>query len=199
MLCERCMNDHDGSYGSGRFCASKCARGFSTAEKRSDINTKVSKKLQRQFVDSSDDLAFTQALREASSWRCLGRILGFQTTGGNLQKHLRNRAADLKLDASHFKKPRSLDERLCNQPRGSKPKLRSDLIAVGRKYECEECKIGPEWNGKKLTIQVDHINGDNKDHRESNLRFLCPNCHSQTSTFTWKNTKIRRERRSVSA
>ncbi len=45
MKCENCNNDHDGSYGSGRFCSSKCARGFSTKEKREEINKKVSKKL----------------------------------------------------------------------------------------------------------------------------------------------------------
>jgi len=45
MNCENCGNEHEGSYGSGRFCSSKCARGFSTREKRSLINEKVSKKL----------------------------------------------------------------------------------------------------------------------------------------------------------
>jgi len=48
MKCENCNNDHDGSYGSGRFCSSKCARGFSTKEKRKEINKKVSKKLNKQ-------------------------------------------------------------------------------------------------------------------------------------------------------
>jgi len=43
--CENCDNDHNGNYGSGRFCSSKCARGFSTKEKRSLINKKVSDKL----------------------------------------------------------------------------------------------------------------------------------------------------------
>ncbi len=45
MKCENCEKQHDGSYGSGRFCTSKCARGFSTKEKRSLINDKVSKSL----------------------------------------------------------------------------------------------------------------------------------------------------------
>jgi len=43
--CENCNNNHNGDYGSGRFCSSKCARGFSTKDKRSLINEKVSKKL----------------------------------------------------------------------------------------------------------------------------------------------------------
>ncbi len=43
MICENCNIEHDGSYGSGRFCSSKCARGFSTKTKRKEINEKVSK------------------------------------------------------------------------------------------------------------------------------------------------------------
>jgi len=45
MKCENCGNKHDGDYGSGRFCSSKCARGFSTKKKRKEINEKVSKTL----------------------------------------------------------------------------------------------------------------------------------------------------------
>jgi hypothetical protein len=45
MECENCKTDHTGEYGSGRFCSSKCARGFSTKNKRDDINKRVSFKL----------------------------------------------------------------------------------------------------------------------------------------------------------
>ena len=45
MVCENCGSNHDGSYGSGRFCCSKCARGFSTKANREEINRKVSKSL----------------------------------------------------------------------------------------------------------------------------------------------------------
>jgi ribosomal protein L24E len=44
-ICENCENEHSGEYGSGRFCSSKCARGFSTKKKRKEINEKVSKTL----------------------------------------------------------------------------------------------------------------------------------------------------------
>ena len=40
--CENCGNEHDGTYGSGRFCSTKCSRGFSTKAKRAEINQKVS-------------------------------------------------------------------------------------------------------------------------------------------------------------
>lgn len=50
MECEYCNNEHDGSYGTGRFCNEKCARGFSTKIKRKEINKKVSNKLKNKIV-----------------------------------------------------------------------------------------------------------------------------------------------------
>lgn len=55
---------------------------------------------------------------------------------------------------------------------------------------CTECKIGSEWNAKPLVLQLDHINGNRKDCRKENLRFLCPNCHSQTPTFAGRSSFI---------
>lgn len=57
------------------------------------------------------------------------------------------------------------------------------------KDECSECKLPPTWNGKPLSLTVDHINGTPFDNTITNLRFLCPNCHSQTDTFGSKNVK----------
>ena len=48
MICETCGTQHDGSYGSGRFCSAKCARSFSTREKRAEINKRVSETLRSQ-------------------------------------------------------------------------------------------------------------------------------------------------------
>lgn len=54
-------------------------------------------------------------------------------------------------------------------------------------YMCSECGLGDSWNGKSISLQLDHINGVNNDHRISNLRFLCPNCHTQQDTYAAKN------------
>ncbi len=63
--------------------------------------------------------------------------------------------------------------------------IKRKLLEAGLvKDECSECKLPPVWNGKKLTIQLDHIDGDRTNNAQSNLRLLCPNCHSQTHTFS---------------
>lgn len=59
----------------------------------------------------------------------------------------------------------------------------------GWTYQCSECGVGDSYNDKPLTLQLDHINGDNTDHRLQNLQFLCPNCHSQTNNFSGRNIK----------
>jgi hypothetical protein len=52
------------------------------------------------------------------------------------------------------------------------------------------CNQLPFHNGSPLTLQLDHKNGDNTDNRLENLRILCPNCHSQTHTFSGGNKRV---------
>lgn len=50
-------------------------------------------------------------------------------------------------------------------------------------YRCEKCSNSGDWQGSELTLQLDHIDGDANNNQIENLRWLCPNCHSQTPTF----------------
>ena len=54
--------------------------------------------------------------------------------------------------------------------------------------KCAHCSLS-EWRGVKITLEIDHINGDNKDDRRENLEAVCPNCHSITPTFRSKNKR----------
>jgi len=62
-----------------------------------------------------------------------------------------------------------------------------------KEYRCEICNLDPNWCGKELSLHLDHINGINNDNRLDNLRFLCPNCHSQTPTYSGKSKRNRCE------
>lgn len=63
--------------------------------------------------------------------------------------------------------------------------LKANLL----KNVCYICGQGPEWHGQPLTLQIDHINGNHRDNRLENLRILCPNCHTQTKTYTGRSSK----------
>ncbi|AOP45654.1 HNH endonuclease [Streptomyces lydicus] len=62
--------------------------------------------------------------------------------------------------------------------------LRRALNEKGVPRRCAACGVGDVWLGRRLVLEIDHINGDRLDNRLKNLRYLCPSCHSQTRTFS---------------
>ena len=56
-------------------------------------------------------------------------------------------------------------------------------------YKCAICGLEPIWNGKPLTLTLDHIDGDHHNDTLENLRWICPNCDRQLPTFAGRNTK----------
>lgn len=84
--------------------------------------------------------------------------------------------------------PRSLDTILVENSSYKSSGLKKRLVREGVLEDlCKSCGLGPVWNGRPITLQLDHRNGVSNDHRLENLRILCPNCHSQTDTWTGRN------------
>lgn len=75
----------------------------------------------------------------------------------------------------------------CKNSTSTNASVKRALIALNKlDYVCSQCGIY-EWQGNYITLELDHINGDNRDNQLYNLRLLCPNCHSQTDTFRGRN------------
>jgi len=123
------------------------------------------------------------------------RILGLKQAGGS-QTHIRNMIQKFNIDASHFvgqshgKGQPSISKKTSHQililrpdsdRRQKREQLHRALIQIGVPYECNVCNQQPIWLGNVLTLDIDYINGNWLDDRQENLRFLCPNCHSQYS------------------
>lgn len=114
----------------------------------------------------------------------------------NYYRAVRNFIKSNSLDTAHFtqltkvKTKRSVEEYLCIGSDIGSARLKERLYKQELiKEQCSSCGIGPNWNDNILVLQLDHINGINNDNRLENLRILCPNCHSQTDTFTSKTLK----------
>ena len=68
-------------------------------------------------------------------------------------------------------------------------KIKRHLYAAGfKKNVCECCGIS-EWNGKPISCQLHHIDGNPQNNTLENLQILCPNCHTQTDNYGSKNAR----------
>jgi 5-methylcytosine-specific restriction endonuclease McrA len=142
---------------------------------------------------------FIALVKSSRNYTEIMRRLDMSSTGGS-QKILKRRIAELNIDTSHFvqnnpdpaklKNTIPLDEILVENSTYSTNSLKNRLIKSGRlPYQCSKCKNCGDWQGEKLSLQLDHINGVNNDNRIENVRLLCPNCHSQTETWCGKHKK----------
>lgn len=97
------------------------------------------------------------------------------------------------IDISHFvrRKRENIENKLVKGTKAIHSRSIKNYIVNNKIVEnkCTICSLEPIWNGKPLTLQLDHINGDHYDNRIENLRLICPNCHTQTDTFTGRNLR----------
>lgn len=106
----------------------------------------------------------------------------------SLEKYKQNQKEKHPFDTSDQTKL-TVEEVVSTKKRRAAAILTRILKESGREYKCEECGVEGIYNNKPLTLQVDHIDGDPTNNVLSNLRFLCPNCHTQTKNYGSKNAK----------
>jgi hypothetical protein len=132
--------------------------------------------------------------------------LGLKDAGGNYNS-IKNIINKYEFDTTHFRgqlwskgntslndkriksKYSSIDEIFKTNSTVGNERIKRILISenlIKNKCGGKNCNVIDNWNGKKIILELDHINGVNNDNRIKNLRLLCPNCHSQTPTFRRK-------------
>lgn len=158
--------------------------GFSTKHLRVDISLGRIHN-QRTWSDAS----LKEAVQSCTSIRQVALKLGLSPIGTNymhVKKHCERLNLDLsKMGVAKLSQRKTLEEMLQIGTEINSYELKIKLFKAGLLVEvCKMCGLGPNWQGRKLALQLDHENGNRNDNRLENLRILCPNCHSQTITYS---------------
>jgi transcription elongation factor Elf1 len=144
------------------------------------INTNEFAKLVNQSRTIGDVLSYFGLRDHGSNYQTLVRR--FQYEGIDYSKFSANKGL------SGIRRRLTLDKILVENSSYSRNSLKQRLIKEGLlDNKCSKCGLEPEWQGQKLVMVIDHINGIHNDNRFQNLRLLCPNCNSQTTTFAGRN------------
>lgn len=146
-------------------------------------------------IDLLSDGEFTKLISECSCISDVLRKLDYSINGNSWgNKIVKERMEKLglsftKKNMNYYNESNStlpLESLLTKDSSYNRTKLKERLFKEGiKEYKCECCGIS-EWNGKYLSLQLHHINGNHNDNRLENLQILCPNCHSQTDNFSSK-------------
>jgi len=168
-----------GSLSTGKYTDPTCKCGR-RKDPRSDKCSVCSRKGKGVGVDNVvEDDVLLNTIRECKSFIDASEKLDVT------RWWITKRVGELGIDISHFVKcngrPNEYDDiikegSLVTQATLKKFVMDNDI----KEYICNKCGNDGVWMDSPLTLELHHINGDNKDNREGNLEFLCPNCHTQT-------------------
>ena len=130
--------------------------------------------------------------------------------GGGTQQTLRNKIAEFEIDISHFtgqrwqKSPNQIKDRTGEKEKYTLEEVFKKNSPVTQKvlrgyierhniisYQCAYCGCDGNWQDGVISLEVDHIDGDNTNNEVENLRYLCPNCHALTETYRGRNKALK--------
>lgn len=120
--------------------------------------------------------------------------LGYATHSGGSHNTVKKRIELYNIDISHFGSIKGIKRTEENVFIENSTASQATLRRWYKKgeytpYICSICGQEPIWQGKDLTLILDHINGSNHDDRLENLRWVCPNCNQQLDTTNGKNLR----------
>jgi len=165
MKCEKCKNDHDSSYGSGRFCSAACACSFSSNTNREETNKKISKSLKGKQYAGGGVTKHTEATKE----KIKNKIILYHKKAR--EKIIENVAFE--------NLPHSFIVRLLYEERGNK---------------CEECGYEyTNTNTGKGPFEIHHKDGNHQNKKRENFQILCLNCHWKTPNYRFRGKKHKPE------
>lgn len=131
-----------------------------------------------------------QIFKESNNWATVAEKLGYSKFGGSSRDVIQTYADENNIDTSHFtgqgQNKGNIDLTRFKQGVPFKG-LRESLLLI-REHKCECCG-NKEQMGKEISLEVHHIDGDRLNNELSNLKLLCPNCHSQTENYCGRNIK----------
>lgn len=168
-------------------------RSVQLKRKRLNIDTQYSIK-NRWREDNLRDI-----VEKSNTYSDCLKKLGINNLGSSyntLKKYIKK----YNINNSHFLDPneqikklsekKNMNEVLVENSTYSRRNLKQRLYEDGLKErKCELCGQGEEWNGKHMSLVLDHINGINNDNRIENIRIICPNCNATLDTFCRGNYK----------
>ncbi len=70
------------------------------------------------------------------------------------------------------------------------PENRRRRVFEDQEHKCNKCSV-QEWFGHKISLELEHKDGNTENNSRENLEGLCPNCHSITDTWRGRNRAVR--------
>jgi rubrerythrin len=146
------------------------------------------------IIDNYSKEELEQIVKQSYSMNEVIDKLGYATHSGSNNNTVKTRIEKFQIGISHFnfqKRTERKEENIfIEESTASQATLRKwYLKGQYTPYKCSICGLEPIWQGKELTLILDHINGKNHDDRLENLRWVCPNCNQQLDTTGFKRGK----------